>query len=273
MKTMILFFHISIESALINFYENSMFFKGRFLNQFQSIKRESLRERPSFEYIGVETLHTYISQIKGIIRYRLLHIDGKYYLVDLEENPLFYFFPFLTWFHKYTLYELNEEQAQRILDNQYQRQSGTAIFSIIYPLSVGTSLILGKAFVSSGLAQIPFFQSKFIQILFLLLTVLACVYFWGHLHKKAILKMEEIVPLRSLDRYYARFIPEEKRSYFSSIFIALVAALFIFVGVSLVIIENLLLGFATFCFFIFFYPISFRGFLHPEKVYKSIFYK
>src|SRR5690625_684033 len=108
----------------------------------------------------------------------MVQINNKYYIVDIEENPGFFFFPFITWVHIYTLYELKEGQASRIFaHNKTKGTAGIETFSTYYFLIVGISFVLVKTVVSSGIAYIPFLYITFFYLLFLFLVVDVFIFF------------------------------------------------------------------------------------------------
>lgn len=43
--------------------------------------------------LGLNYLQAYVSIIKGIARIRVVQIENKYYIVDIEENTRFFFIP------------------------------------------------------------------------------------------------------------------------------------------------------------------------------------
>lgn len=222
----------------------------------------------------MNSLKAYVSIIKGIARYRLVQLNHKYYLVDLEENPRFFFLPFITWLHIYTLYELEEGQARKIFDyNEAKGPAGIDSFSIYYFLIVGIGLVLGKTIVSSGIAYIPFLANPFVQALFLLLTVAAVLYFRYVEHGKTHIKMHQLVDLSTLNRKYVRFYPVNKLNYIFCLLHWLTLLGLIVLALGLFLQLNLLLGLIGFWVFLSMAVLTYRLFIHPNYVYKCNFYK
>lgn len=219
-------------------------------------------------------LQAYVSIIKSIARYRMVQINNKYYVVDIEESPRFFFLPFITWVHIYTLYELEEEQARRIFAyNETKGTTGIEAFSAYYFLIVGIGLVLGKTVVSSGIAYIPFLNNTFVQWLFLLLTVAAIIYFRFVQHRKTYIKMHQLVDLSTLNRQYVKFYPVNKMSYVFGLIMWLFFLGFTYLSLGIFLQLNLLLGLVGFWAFLSFVAIAFRLFIHPNYVYKCEFYE
>jgi len=222
----------------------------------------------------VNRLQAYVSIIKSIARYRMVQINNKYYIVDIEENPRFFFFPFITWLHIYTLYELEEGQACKIYAyNETKGTAGMEAFSLYYFLIVGISFVLGKTAVSSGIVYIPFFGNTFAQGLFLFLAVVAVIYFRYVKHRKTYIKMHQLIDLGSLNRKYVKFYPVNKMNYVFFLTQWLVFLGFIFLSVGLFLQLDLLLGLLGVWGFLSMAAIIFRLFIHPNYVYKCNFYK
>lgn len=219
-------------------------------------------------------MRAYISIIKHIIRYRVLQINNKYYIVDIEENPRFFLFPFLTWFHIYTLYELEEDQARKISDyNKTKGPDGREVFSTLYFFIVGISLTLGKVVASSGLAYIPFINNTIVHILFLLLAIGAVVYFRIIQYRKTYEKMHQLVDLKPLNKKYARFYPINKLNYVYLLFMWLFFLGFAFLASALFLQLSILLGLLGFWTFISLAAVAYRFFIHPKYKYTCTFYE
>lgn len=224
--------------------------------------------------MGLNCLQAYVSIIKSIARYRVLQINNQYYVVDIEESPRFFFFPFMTWTHMYTLYELEQEQARRISEYNKERGAvGLEAFSVYYFLIVGLSLALGKTIVSSGIAYIPFLNNTIVQWLFLLLAVAAIVYFRFVQHRKTYEKMHQLVDLKPLNRQYVKFYPVNKMNYVFGFVMWLFFLGFTCLSLGLFLQLNLLLGLISFWAFLSVVAIAFRLFVHPNYVYKCAFYE
>jgi len=222
----------------------------------------------------VNRLQAYVTIIKSIARYRMVQINNKYYIVDIEENPGFFFFPFITWVHIYTLYELEEGQASRIFaHNKTKGTAGIETFSTYYFLIVGISFVLGKTVVSSGIAYIPFLNNTIVQWLFLLLAVAAVIYFRFVQHQKTYRKMHQLVDLSTLNRKYVKFYPVNKMNYVFLLIQWLFFLGFSYLSVGMFLQLDLLLGLIGFWVCLSMVAIIFRLFIHPNYVYKCNFYK
>lgn len=57
---------------------------------------------------------TRIRPLKKNYRYRLVIHDWNYYILDTEKNLLSIFFPFLFWFTKQTMYQIDHETMESI---------------------------------------------------------------------------------------------------------------------------------------------------------------
>lgn len=219
-------------------------------------------------------MKAFVSIIKGIARYRLLRINNRQYLIDLEENPRFFFFPFIMWTHIFTVYELQEENSQIVIEyNDKKGPIGYDVMPIIYPLVVGISFVLGKSFVGAGFANIPFVNHKIIQVLCIILVIIATVLWRIREHKRTYEKMSNLITFKKPNRLYVKFYPINKMNYVFQAIVWFLSIGMAILSIGLFIQENLFIGLLGFCIFISLLSLVYRLFVYPKYIYKCAFYE
>lgn len=223
---------------------------------------------------GMSYLKAFVSIIKGIARYRLIRINNKDYLVDLEENPRFFFFPFIMWTHIFTLYELQGDHSKKVFEYQSKKGPiGYDAMPIVYPLVVGISFVLGQSFVRAGFANIPFVNHQVIQILCIILIIIATFLWRIREHKRTYEKMSNLITFTNSNRLYVKFFPINKMNYVFQAIIWLVFIGMTILSIGLIIQENLFIGLLGFWVFISFLPLVYRLFIFPKYIYHCVFYE
>lgn len=220
-------------------------------------------------------MHTKVHAVRGNIRYRVLEIDNYYYLVDLEENLLFYLIPFLTWFHTYNIYEIDEALAKTFTEKgkgeKEKEKERKAQTKVLLPIALSLSIVFGRMLIGMGVNDIIFFQSTVINIITLTLTVLSISYFWSAMYRQSEEKLKSFLTDQSLQSYRAKFYPKKKKEYFQMLFFMVFLLFFISGTAVLLLTEGLLIGIICFALFLVMYSIMFRLHIHVGKDYKGVF--
>lgn len=219
-------------------------------------------------------MKAFISIINSITRFRLIRINNRQYLIDLEENPRFFFFPFIMWTHIFTVYELQEKDSQTITEyNDKKGSTGYDVMPIIYPLIVGISFVLGNGFVGDSLASVPFVNHKVIQALCIILVVVATVLWRIREHKRTLENMSNLITFEDSKHLYIRFLPINRMNYVFQVIMWLFSIGMIILSLGLFLKENLFIGLLCFWAFISLLPLIYRLFIHPKYIYKCAFYE
>lgn len=207
------------------------------------------------------------------MRYRVIEKNNNYYLLDTEETPLFHIVPFLTWFHKYKIYAIDDAQAQYFMESKGRKEKEVKKVntSLIVPITLPFSIILGRILIDMGVNDVALFQSTAFNIATLILTIMAIGYFWRSLYKRNGEKVKHVFNNRSLQTHKIKLYTEKKKDYLKMFLFWLASVLFIIMGVGLLVIEGLLIGLISFGLFYFAYTFSFRFFPYVGEGYKSVF--
>ncbi|NJH66259.1 DUF443 family protein [Staphylococcus agnetis] len=67
-----------------------------------------------------------IDDVKHNVRYKLLHVNNEYYLIDLQKNILSYVFPMINWFPK-SCYKIDSEAYEKLLNKGVYKKSNTSM--------------------------------------------------------------------------------------------------------------------------------------------------
>lgn len=110
-----------------------------------------------------------------------------------------------------------------------------------------------------------------INLATLILTAMVISYFWRSMYKQNGEKVKHVITTQSLQTYHVKFYPKKKKEYFQMFLCWIASLLFTMMGIALLLIEGLLIGFICFVFFLLINMISFRMHLHVGKEYKGVF--
>lgn len=169
-------------------------------------------------------MHTKVHAVRENIRYRVLEIDNHYYLVDIEENLLFYFIPFLTWFHTYKIYVIDEALAKGFIErSKEEKEKGKkrkVQTAVLLPIALTLSIVFGRILIGMGFNDLVFFQGIAINIVTLTLTVIAIGYFWRTMYKRGIEKINHLLINQSIiTNLSCQILSQKEKRIFSDVFL------------------------------------------------------
>ncbi|MBB1176624.1 DUF443 family protein [Staphylococcus epidermidis] len=118
-------------------------------------------------------------------RYKLIELDQKKYLIDLESNYFTYLFPPLNWILKKELIEVSNDKLNEI---EYDDNNNKEQAKNIGCVSGGGVLIATLMRPFMDLMDVP--SNQFINSLIVIVTVLVIVFIRGSLRKKWDLKIK-----------------------------------------------------------------------------------
>lgn len=118
-------------------------------------------------------------------RYKLIELDQKKYLIDLESNYFTYLFPPLNWILKKELIEVSNDKLN---ENEYDDNNNKEQAKNIGCVSGGGVLIATLMRPFMDLMDVP--SNQFINSLIVIVTVLVIVFIRGSLRKKWDLKIK-----------------------------------------------------------------------------------
>ncbi|UXU54070.1 DUF443 domain-containing protein [Staphylococcus agnetis] len=113
-----------------------------------------------------------IDDVKHNVRYKLLHVNNEFYLIDLQKNILSYIFPMINWFPK-SCYKIDSEAYEKLLNKGVYKKSNT---SMIMGCIVLFSVLL-RPLLNYVYAPISVFVGISMVLVALTLTVILQIFF------------------------------------------------------------------------------------------------
>ncbi|PTH58537.1 DUF443 family protein [Staphylococcus agnetis] len=113
-----------------------------------------------------------IDDVKHNVRYKLLHVNNEFYLIDLQKNILSYVFPMINWFPK-SCYKIDSEAYEKLLNRGVYKKSNT---SMIMGCIVLFSVLL-RPLLNYVYAPISLFVGVSMVLVALTLTVILQIFF------------------------------------------------------------------------------------------------
>lgn len=177
-------------------------------------------------------------------RYKLIELNQKTYLIDLEENYFIYLFPMLNWILKKDLIEISSDKLKEI---EYDNKTNKEQSQNIRWISSGTGVLIAllmRPFME--LLDVP--SSIYINLIIFMILAFSIISIRIYLRKKWDLQLKENVP-----RMNCKIRPTFKYMFVSIGAYLLFLALSIFMF-PLIFLEkiNILMCLCSLTFFFFF---------------------
>ncbi len=195
-------------------------------------------------------------------RYKLIELDQKKYLIDLESNYFTYLFPPLNWILKKELIEVSNDKLNEI---EYDDNNNKEQAKNIGCVSGGGGVLIAtlmRPFMD--LMDVP--SNQFINSLIVIVTVLVIVFIRGSLRKKWDLKLKENNP-----RMNCKMRPTFKYMIVAigAYLLFLVLSIFMF---PLIFLEkiNILMCLCSLTFFFFFSIMNIIAFDNEEVIISKL---
>src|SRR5699024_1969934 len=121
--------------------------------------------------------------------------------------------------------------------------------SLIILFTLPFSIAFGRILINMGFNDISLFQGTMINLATLILTAMAMGYFWRAMYKRNGEKVKHVITKQSLQTYHVKFFPKKKGEYFKMVLYWIASLLFTVMGIALLLIEGVLIGFIWFVLF------------------------
>lgn len=184
------------------------------------------------------TIASTLEHVFKNIRYKLLHVHGKYYIYDMDRLGWSFLFPFIHWFMPHPVYQIDEATYEKLKMPDEEKRSRTWIVLI----AAGVSVALVRLFISlvDKLDDVLSFRLTLILLfVFLLITTIIRVYLRHSKYKELHHKIE----LNALPVTFVYIKPANKKSYMLAIYYYLFSlSLSLLNGFGYVETRNFLIG-------------------------------
>jgi len=147
------------------------------------------------------------------IRYKLLHVNGKYYVYDTDRLAWSFIFPFIHWFIPHPVYQIDETTYKKLkMPNEEKRSRTWIVF-----LAAGFSIILVRL-LSSFIDKLDNSLSFNLTLLFLFVFFSITVITRISLRSLKYKELDNQIKLDSLPVEFVRIKPANKKSYMLAVY-------------------------------------------------------
>ncbi|MCY6991645.1 DUF443 family protein [Staphylococcus argensis] len=156
-------------------------------------------------------------------KYKLIELENRYFVIDLNRNKLTFLFPLLNYFTRQKLIEISEEELHYIKESNLskERVKKSELFA-----SLGTGIGIFLAFLTKSVIDYMDFSTNFLlNIIIVLITIASLIIIKGLVNRNK----EKKIGIDLSEYKYKCFIYPDKRTmiknillniFFSFLFIA-----------------------------------------------------
>lgn len=154
-------------------------------------------------------------------RYRIIHISGEYYLIDIEKSIWLLFLPILLWLMPHKVYKINAEIAEELrAPTSYTRGSKGVVWFGAGGAAVLTPLAQSLLDQTIGL-------TLFINLLLLMIITIIMISLRLYLRKSLRNKLYKTVDVEKLETKVIRIWPKYFTQYTNPLIIILFIGMFV----------------------------------------------
>ena len=144
-----------------------------------------------------------IETIEKNSKFKLIHYENRYFIIDLNRNKLTYIFPLLNYLMKQVLIEIDKNEISKVkTDSLKKNKTKNAITS----LSIGASVLIGYLVKSLG-NYLDFSTTYTINIILILIAIVPILLIKGVVNKNKKFKLQ--LYLKN-DTFRAHVLPNNK---------------------------------------------------------------
>src|SRR5690625_2353693 len=191
-------------------------------------------------------------------RYRILRIDGDYYLLDMEKNIWAIFLPLLFWLLPQKAYIVNLKTIEKIR----APTSTSPNLSIIISIGIGGSVVLSR--ILKPILDFSIQTAMIVNLLMLILTASIIFYLRLYSRKKMYQRLHNSVDLENLGTILIKIKPKFFKQYIVPIFGHLFFTILTIFSISLFITTGNFIGIICFTLFFSLVLIADASAVHPD---------
>lgn len=144
-----------------------------------------------------------IETIEKNSKFKLIHYENRYFIIDLNRNKLTYIFPLLNYLMKQVLIEIDKNEISKVkTDSLKKNKTKNAITS----LSIGASVLIGYLVKSLG-NYLDFSTTYTLNIILILIAIVPILLIKGVVNKNKKFKLQ--LYLKN-DTFRAHVLPNNK---------------------------------------------------------------
>ncbi|WP_313959497.1 DUF443 family protein [Staphylococcus epidermidis] len=144
-----------------------------------------------------------IETIEKNSKFKLIHYENRYFIIDLNRNKLTYIFPLLNYLMKQVLIQIDKNEISKVkTDSLKKNKTKNAITS----LSIGASVLIGYLVKSLG-NYLDFSTTYTLNIILILIAIVPILLIKGVVNKNKKFKLQ--LYLKN-DTFRAHVLPNNK---------------------------------------------------------------
>src|SRR5699024_4720094 len=160
------------------------------------------------------------------IRYKLVNVEGEYYILDQDRPIWLVLFPFAYWFKSHIVYQINQATYEKLKQPDEKKRGK---WEMILPIAF-ISPVLGRILASKAERYdylIPSMFSAVLLIVFIIATISIRIY----VHQTCLKKTDKITGgLEMLPKRKIKIRPKELSNYLIATFGYFLFSIFSIVG-------------------------------------------
>ncbi len=165
-------------------------------------------------------------------RYRIIHMDSEYYLIDIEKSIWLLFLPILLWLIPHKVYKINEKMAEELRSpDSYTKGSKGVVWFGAGGAAVLTPLLQPILDQTIGL-------TVFVNLLLLMIITTIIISLRIYLRKSLHNKLYKMVDIEKLETRVIRIWPRNFTQYTKPVIIILFFVFFMIMSFYLFLITS-----------------------------------
>lgn len=144
-----------------------------------------------------------IETIEKNSKFKLIHYENRYFIIDLNRNKLTYIFPLLNYLTKQVLIEIDKNEISKVKTESLKKNKTK---NAITSLSIGASVLIGYLVKSLG-NYLDFSTTYTLNIILILIAIVPILLIKGVVNKNKKFKLQ--LYLKN-DTFRAHVLPNNK---------------------------------------------------------------
>lgn len=145
-----------------------------------------------------------IETIEKNSKFKLIHYENRYFIIDLNRNKLTYIFPLLNYLTKQVLIEIDKNEISKVKTESLKKNKTK---NAITSLSIGASVLIGYSVKPLG-NYLDFSTTYTLNIILILIAIVPILLIKGVVNKNKKFKLQ--LYLKN-DTFRAHVLPNNKK--------------------------------------------------------------
>jgi len=191
-------------------------------------------------------------------QYRVVHMDGEYYILDVESSIWPIFIPILFWLMPQKIYKVDVETVEKLKTPVKQSNNMSSILLI----GIGVSAVLSQ--LLKPILDFTIETTMIVNILLLIVTGAMIIFFRLYMRHSLRNRLRKTVDLEKLNPVMIKIRPKYMKQYFVPIFGCLFWSFFLVIMIPAFIETGHFIGLLSFLVFLPALLIMSTTVIHPN---------